>query len=56
MRAADLVLKHATDASEEDIEIRLAECECAAQAALAVLPGGRGPFDEIARERPKEAA
>jgi transposase-like protein len=56
VRAARLVHKHARDASEEDLEIRLAECECAAQAALAVLPGGRGPFDEIARERPKEAA
>ena len=40
VRAADLVLKYATEASEEDIEACLSELNGARQGAAAILPGG----------------
>ena len=56
VRACDLVLKHATGASEEDIEGWLRELNRARQAVPAVLAGDRRTLEEIARERPKVAA
>jgi len=52
VRAADLVLKHATEASEEDIEACLTEVTRLRQGAL---PGDRRTFEEIPRQRPKAA-
>ena len=52
VRAADLVLKHATDASEEDIEACMA-VRRARQAASALR---RGEGGDHARERPRVAA
>jgi transposase-like protein len=40
VRAADLVLRYATEASEEDIEACLSELNGARQGAAAILPGG----------------
>jgi transposase-like protein len=69
VRAADLVLKHAQDASGEDLEACLAGLDCATEATPAGLDGHRRSFDEedlppfivtipprIAREPPKVAA
>ena len=54
VRASDLVLLHATDASDKDIEAWVSELK--RQAGPAVLAGDRRTFDEIARLPPKVAA
>jgi hypothetical protein len=54
-RAADLALKYATEASEEDIEACLAELNRARSAAPAILPGDRRTFQEIAPVHPGQA-
>jgi hypothetical protein len=54
--AADLVLKHGIEASEEDIQRCLAELKRARQAGVPVLTGPRRTFDEIASDRRKVAA
>jgi hypothetical protein len=66
VRAADLALTHARNASEEDIEARLSELDRATEADPAVLHGDRRTFDDedpppfiitlTPRERPREAA
>jgi transposase-like protein len=57
VRAANLVLHHARDASEDDIEAGLAELGGAPRARFAVSPGGGWrPFNKIAHGRPKVAA
>jgi hypothetical protein len=52
-RAADLVLKYAIAASEEDIAALLEELK---QTGPALHAGARGTFEEIAGERPRKAA
>jgi len=56
-KAANLVLHHAREASEDDIELGLGESGCALQACVAVSPGGGSPpFHPIARTGPQVAA
>jgi hypothetical protein len=56
VRAADLVLKYATEASEEDIQRCLAELKRARQAGVPVLPGSGRALEQMASGRPKVAA
>jgi hypothetical protein len=55
VRAADLVLEHATQASEEDIEACLEELNRPRQAVGVVLPGGRRTSDEMTPQGLKAA-
>jgi hypothetical protein len=54
LRAADLVHSHARVAIEADMEVRLSKVY--GEATRAARNGGRGTFDQIARERPELAA
>ena len=54
--AADLVLKHGIEASEEDIQRCLAELKRARQPGVPVLAGDRRTFEQMASRRPKVAA
>jgi predicted DNA-binding transcriptional regulator AlpA len=56
VRAADLVLKHAIEASEEDIQRCLAELKRARPAGAPVLAGSGRTFEQRAPGRPKVAA
>jgi hypothetical protein len=55
VRAADLVLEHATQASEEDIEACLEELNRPRQAVGVLLPGGRRTSDEMTPQGLKAA-
>jgi hypothetical protein len=56
VRAADLVLQYATEASEEDIGRCLAELKRARQAGMPVLAGLGLTWEKRAADRPKVAA
>ena len=55
MRAADLVLAYATEASEADLEACLAALKGTEKPVPVVLAGGRRSAEEIAQERPRAA-
>jgi len=55
-RVADLVLKHAIEASEEDIARCLAELKRVRQTGVPVLPGCGLTLEKMASDRPKVAA
>ena len=56
VRAGDLALQHAMEASEKDIEAWASEWNRANQAGPTVLAGGKRTFDEIVRLPPEAAA